>query len=113
MIVGFNNLVVFGKFENEKHYVIRVNEDLDEDTANIPSQFLSVDDSGELFDVVTLKPTTTTTTTTAFPLFRDMIRNIQRETLPAFDPDKQSLKDYLVEVGMNASKSAQKVDSNY
>lgn len=56
-------MIVFGKFENEKHYVIRVSEELDEDTANIPSQFLNGNDSGELFEIVTLKPTTTTTTT--------------------------------------------------
>lgn len=58
MIVAFNNMVIFGIFENEKHYVIRVNEDLSEDDTNIPTRFLDVIDSGELFDIVTLKPTT-------------------------------------------------------
>lgn len=52
MVVSFNSMIVFEKFENEKHYVIRVSEDLDEDTANIPSRFSNVDDSGELFDIV-------------------------------------------------------------
>ncbi|KAJ6639932.1 hypothetical protein Bhyg_12679 [Pseudolycoriella hygida] len=63
MIVGFSNMIVFAKFENDKHFVIRVNEDLDEDIGNV-SHFLTDDDSGELFDIVTLKPTTTSTTTT-------------------------------------------------
>lgn len=58
MIVAFNNMVVFGNFENEKHYVIRVSEDLNEDDTNIPTRFLEVIDSGELFDIVTLKPNT-------------------------------------------------------
>lgn len=116
MIVGFNNMIVFGKFETDKHYVIRVSEDLDEDTAHIPIEFLNGnDDSGELFDIVTLKPTTTTTTarttsTTRFTRFRDMVKDIQRETLPGFDPDKQSLTSYLTEVSLNASRMAQSIE---
>lgn len=105
MIVGFNNMIVFGKFENEKHYVIRVNEDLDEDMETIPVRFLNNDnDSGELFDVITLKPTTTTTTTTAFPRLDDVFRQAQREALPGFDPDKQSLASYLREISANMSR---------
>lgn len=61
MIVGFQNMLIFGMFETDKHYVIRVNEDLDQDFADIPSHFLNENDSGELFDIVTLKPTPSTT----------------------------------------------------
>lgn len=104
MIVGFNNMVVFANFENEKHYVITVNEDLNEDVTNIPTRFLEVVDSGELFEVVTLKPTPTTTT--AFPTYMERLKDIQRETLPGYDPDKQSLRDYLVQVGTNFSSLA-------
>ncbi|KAG4079174.1 hypothetical protein HA402_001145 [Bradysia odoriphaga] len=102
MIVGFKNMIIFGVFENEKHYVIRVNEDLDQDVANIPSQFLNNNDSGELFDIVTLKPTPAPTT--AFPRFQDTIKDIQREALPGFDPDKQTLQEYLQQVSYNMSR---------
>lgn len=114
MVVGFNNMIVFAKFENEKHFVIRVNEDLDEDTDIVPNRFLNNNDSGELFDIVTLKPTPTTsttpapTTTTQFPRFSDIVRQAQREALPGFDPDKQSLANYLEQVSFNMSKMAQK-----
>lgn len=64
MVVGFQNMLIFGMFESDKHYVIRVNEDLDQDVENIPSHFLNMEDSGELFDVVTLKPTPPMTSTT-------------------------------------------------
>lgn len=63
MIVGFNNMIVYGVFENEKHYVITISEDLDDDTDDIPDHFLSTEDSS-LFEIVTMKPMTTTTTTT-------------------------------------------------
>ncbi|XP_037028146.1 uncharacterized protein LOC119068596 [Bradysia coprophila] len=102
MIVGFQNMIIFGVFENEKHYVIRVNEDLDQDLTNIPSQFLNNGDSGELFDIVTLKPTEPPTT--AFPRFRDSVKELQRETLPGFDPDTQTLSDYLQQVSYNMSR---------
>lgn len=121
MIVAFNNMVVFGKFENEKHYVIRVDEDLNEDYTNIPAHFLDVMDSGELFEIVTLKPTTTTTTTrtttttttttTPFPRFYDTMKEVQRQALPGFDPDKQSLQEYLERVSANFSRLASEVDS--
>lgn len=110
MIVGFQNMLIFGMFETEKHYVIRVNEDLDQDFEDIPSHFLNDNDSGELFDIVTLKPTPTTTTTattakpTRFMRFADSIKDIQREALPGFDPDTQSLVDYLQQVSYNMSK---------
>lgn len=69
MIVGFNNMIVYGVFESEKHYVITVSEELDEDLDEIPEKFLRMEDSN-LFEIVTLKPptTTTTTTTTSAPL---------------------------------------------
>lgn len=63
MIVGFNNMIVYGVYENEKHFVITVSEDLDEDMDDIPEEFLHMEDTN-LFEIVTLKPTTTTTTTT-------------------------------------------------
>lgn len=63
MIVGFNNMIVYGVFENEKHYVITISEDLDDDTDDIPDHFLRTEDSS-LFEIVTMKPMTTTTTTT-------------------------------------------------
>lgn len=63
MIVGFNNMIVYGVFENEKHYVITISEDLDDDTDDIPDHFLRTEDSS-LFEIVTMKPTTTTTTAT-------------------------------------------------
>lgn len=117
MIVGFNNMLVFGTFEKDKHYVIRVSEDLDEeDTVNIPSKFLNRDDSGELFDIVTLKPTTTTTTTTTrrpttfIPRYESRIRDMQREALPGFDPDRQSFNEFLHEVSLNMSRLMQSID---
>lgn len=63
MIVGFNNMIVYGVFESEKHYVITISEDLDEDINDIPEKFLHTEDSS-LFEIVTMKPTTTTTTST-------------------------------------------------
>lgn len=138
MIVGFNNMVVFGKFENEKHYVITVNEDLDEDDTNIPKEFLDVIDSGELFEIVTLKPTTTTTTkpitqnrtsgvvgtgfgpsapsgtATRFPNVENIIKDTQGETfaqvLPGFNADKQSLRDYLLQFSDTFSKLSNSTD---
>lgn len=105
-------MVVVGTFESEKHYVIRVSEDLDEDDAgSIPSQFLKANDSDELFDIVTLKPTTTTTTTTHFPLFRDRMKDVQREALPGFDPDSQSLSEYLQQVSLNISRTVQSIET--
>lgn len=95
MIIGFKNMVVFGKFENEKHYVIRVNEDLDGDTTTIPSQFLNVNDSGELFDVITMKPTTTTTGRPT--------NDFQRKAMPGFDRDKESFADYLMNITMEST----------
>ncbi|XP_037029538.1 putative protein TPRXL [Bradysia coprophila] len=63
MIVGFNNMIVYGVFESERHFVITISEDLDDDTDEIPEHFLRTEESS-LFEIVTLKPTTTTTTTT-------------------------------------------------
>ncbi|KAG4065908.1 hypothetical protein HA402_000355 [Bradysia odoriphaga] len=63
MIVGFNNMIVYGVFESEKHFVITISEDLDDDTDDIPEHFLRTEESS-LFEIVTLKPTTTTTSTT-------------------------------------------------
>lgn len=60
MIVGFNNMIVYGVYESEKHYVITISEDLDEDVNDIPEKFLQMEDSN-LYEIVTLKPTTTTT----------------------------------------------------
>jgi len=59
MIVGFNNMIVYGVYENERHFVITVSDDLDEDESEIPEKFLHIEDSS-LFEIVTLKPTTTT-----------------------------------------------------
>lgn len=73
MIVGFNNMIVYGVYESDKHYVITVSEDLDEDMDAIPEHFLHTKDTS-LFEIVTLKPTTTTsdplsdTTSTSEPL---------------------------------------------
>lgn len=67
MIVGFNNMIVYGVYESDKHYVITVSDDLDEDIDDIPEKFLRMEDSN-LFDIVTLKPSTTTTTTTNEPV---------------------------------------------
>lgn len=67
MIVGFNNMIVYGVYESEKHYVITVSDDLDEDMDDIPEKFLRMEDSN-LFEIVTLKPTTTITTTTSEPV---------------------------------------------
>lgn len=61
MIVGFNNMIVYGVFESEKHYVIRISDDLDEEIDDIPEKFLKTEDSS-LFEIVTLKPKVTTTT---------------------------------------------------
>ncbi|KAJ6639779.1 hypothetical protein Bhyg_12526 [Pseudolycoriella hygida] len=61
MIVGFNNMIVYGVYQNSKHYVITISEDLDEDMDDIPEKFLHMEDTN-LFEIVTLKPTTTTTT---------------------------------------------------
>ncbi len=63
MVVGFNNMIVYGVCEKDKHYVITVSEDLDEDMDAIPDEFLRTEENS-LFEIVTLKPTTTTTTTT-------------------------------------------------
>lgn len=58
LVVGFENTLIFGMFEYQKHHVIRINDYLDQDFTDIPSHFLNGNDSGELFDIVTLKPTT-------------------------------------------------------
>lgn len=63
MIVGFNNMIVYGVFESDRHYVITISEDLDEDINDVPERFLHTEDSS-LFEIVTMKPTTTTTSTT-------------------------------------------------
>ncbi len=87
-------MLVFAYFENEKHYVIRVSEDLDEDMGSYATQSSNDNDSGELFDVVTLKPTTTTT----------QLPRLGESSIP-WDPSTQSLTDYMQQLTFNASRA--------
>lgn len=76
MVVGFENTLIFGMFEYQKHHVIRINDYLDQDFTDIPSHFLNGNDSGELFDIVTLKPTTAKTTPWFWIQSNDKVKQI-------------------------------------
>lgn len=97
MIVGFNNMIVYGVYESDKHYVITVSEDLDEDMDDIPEHFLHTKETS-LFEIVTLKPTTTTTTSTTESATSDPLSDATSTSEPFVTSEASTANEYTTVV---------------